>query len=198
MELEVAAQPAAPTARGRKRREAIVDAATVLFARQGFHPTGIDEIGEEAGITGPGIYRHFSSKEDLLIAALDRIWEFLRGAFEQASSLEPVEAFELLANTHARLALEHPAAVIVLLRELRHAPEGYRRAAARNEARYLDVWAEVIRGLRPANEDDARVVARAVTTAIWSSAAEPRTRRVSDERYLHLLVDLARSALGAR
>lgn len=197
MELEVAAQPAAPTARGRKRREAIVDAATVLFARQGFHPTGIDEIGEIAGITGPGIYRHFASKDDLLIAALDRIWEFLRGAFEQAPGLPPAQAFDVLSRTHARLALEHPAAVIVLLRELRHAPEAYRRAAARNEARYLDVWADVIRGLRPASPEDARVVARAVTTGIWSSAAEPRSRRVSDERYEELLVAVARNALGA-
>lgn len=197
MSLEVADQPSAPTERGQRRREAIVDAATGLFARQGYHPTGIDEIGEAAGITGPGIYRHFPSKEDLLIAALDRIWEALRAALEEAPTLEPPAAFDLLATVHARLGLEHPDAVIVLLRELRHAPDWYRRAAARNEASYLDAWSEVIGALRGVPAEEARVAARVVTTAIWSSAAEPADRRIDAARYLELLVAMARESLGA-
>lgn len=197
MSLEVADQPSAPTARGQRRREAIVDAATALFARQGYHPTGIDEIGEAAGITGPGIYRHFPSKEDLLIAALDRIWEALRAALEEAPTLEPSDAFDLLATVHARLGIERPDAVIVLLRELRHAPAWYRRAAARNEASYLDAWAEVIGEVRGAPTAEARVAARVVTTAIWSSAAELAERGIEDTRYLELLVAMARESLGA-
>ena len=70
-----AAQPKRATGSGRGsdvRREAILDAATKLFSVHGFAETGIDEIGEAVGITGPAVYRYFASKQDLLGAVLDR------------------------------------------------------------------------------------------------------------------------------
>src|SRR5579871_751654 len=48
------------------RREEILTAAAALFARRGFHGVTIDDIGAAAGLSGPGIYRHFSGKEAML------------------------------------------------------------------------------------------------------------------------------------
>ena len=58
---------------GGTRREEILDAAAGLFADRGYHGVSIDDIGAAVGMSGPGIYRHFASKEDILAQMLLRI-----------------------------------------------------------------------------------------------------------------------------
>jgi AcrR family transcriptional regulator len=52
-------------------RERLVDAASRVFARQGFAATTLDEVAEEAGLTKGAVYSNFDSKEDLVRAVLD-------------------------------------------------------------------------------------------------------------------------------
>jgi AcrR family transcriptional regulator len=51
-------------------KEALLQAAQVLFGKQGFDGTTIREIGEQAGVDASLIARYFGSKADLYIAAL--------------------------------------------------------------------------------------------------------------------------------
>ncbi len=65
------------TGKGRSRkntRERILEAAMELFAESGFSGTTISEVERRVGLAvGTGsLYRHFSSKEELLQAALER------------------------------------------------------------------------------------------------------------------------------
>lgn len=55
-------------------REVLIDAALALFASEGYRGTTIRKIEEAAGLTpgAGGLYRHFRSKEELLLAAVDR------------------------------------------------------------------------------------------------------------------------------
>ncbi len=53
-----------------RKRERILESATLLFARQGFHKTTVDEIAQLASISKGLVYVHFPSKEDLLEAVL--------------------------------------------------------------------------------------------------------------------------------
>ncbi len=49
------------------RRKLLLEAAADLFARQGFHAVGIDDIGAAAGgVSGPAVYRHFQNKDAIL------------------------------------------------------------------------------------------------------------------------------------
>ena len=52
------------------RREHLIDTAIELFAKHGFHATGIDMILARAGVSKKTLYRHFRSKEELILAAL--------------------------------------------------------------------------------------------------------------------------------
>ena len=52
------------------RRELILDAAVELFHRRGYHATSVDDIGQAVDVSGPAIYRHFSSKEEILVEAI--------------------------------------------------------------------------------------------------------------------------------
>ncbi|QFG79250.1 TetR/AcrR family transcriptional regulator [Acidithiobacillus sp. 'AMD consortium'] len=58
-------------------RERILLTAHTLFYREGIRSTGVDRIIAEAGVTKVTFYRHFPSKNDLIVAFLDyrhRIW----------------------------------------------------------------------------------------------------------------------------
>jgi len=54
------------------RRDHLVDTALKLFSRYGFHATGIDRILSESGVAKMTLYKHFKSKDELILAALQR------------------------------------------------------------------------------------------------------------------------------
>jgi AcrR family transcriptional regulator len=64
-------QPAAPIADD-SARERVLAAAYDLFAHRGIRDVGVDEIVTEAGIARATLYRHFKSKDDLVLAFLER------------------------------------------------------------------------------------------------------------------------------
>ncbi|MBI1247234.1 TetR family transcriptional regulator [bacterium] len=57
-------------------RDRLVEAASSRFYRDGFRNVGIDQILSDVGISKTAFYKHFQSKDDLLLAALDEkgIW----------------------------------------------------------------------------------------------------------------------------
>jgi len=50
----------------------ILEAATSLFVRHGFHGTAISAIAEATGLTKGALYNHFASKNDLLLALIKK------------------------------------------------------------------------------------------------------------------------------
>ena len=56
--------------RGEQTRLQIIQAATSLFIRQGYHGTSMRQVAQAAGIALGGIYNHFPSKEALFVAIL--------------------------------------------------------------------------------------------------------------------------------
>jgi AcrR family transcriptional regulator len=67
-----------------EKREHLVDVAARIFNRHGYHAAGIDQVIAEAGIAKTTLYRHFESKEDLIVAVLKRIDEQYRDNMRQA------------------------------------------------------------------------------------------------------------------
>src|SRR3954469_18230722 len=53
-------------------RERILEAAYDLFSRRGVRDVGIEEVIERAGVAKATLYRHFPSKDDLVVAVLER------------------------------------------------------------------------------------------------------------------------------
>ncbi|MCA1439920.1 TetR/AcrR family transcriptional regulator [Ensifer sp. IC4062] len=84
----------------------LLDTALRLFNQHGYHATGIDLIIAEAGVAKTTLYRHFETKEDLILAALERRDEedrlAMRTFVEQRTS-DPVErllaTFDFLETT---------------------------------------------------------------------------------------------------
>jgi AcrR family transcriptional regulator len=70
-----------PERRRELTRSALVEAAADVFARRGFEGASLDEIAEAAGFTRGAIYSNFGSKEDLMLAVVERYNETLVEAF---------------------------------------------------------------------------------------------------------------------
>jgi AcrR family transcriptional regulator len=111
--------------------ERILDTAYELFSRRGIRDVGIDELIERAGVAKATLYRYFPSKDDLVVAFLERReqrWTLgfvevearLRGATPEARLLAIFDAldewfrredFEACSfiNTLLEMRAEHPA-----------------------------------------------------------------------------------------
>jgi TetR/AcrR family acrAB operon transcriptional repressor len=56
-----------------KPRDRILDAAMLVFRRQGFRRSSIEQAAEAAGLTRQALYHHFKSKEELFRAVIERL-----------------------------------------------------------------------------------------------------------------------------
>lgn len=66
------------------RRDHLIETALELFYREGFHATGIDKILAQSGVAKMTLYKHFRSKDELILAALRRRDERFRNIFVRA------------------------------------------------------------------------------------------------------------------
>jgi AcrR family transcriptional regulator len=69
------------------RRNNLLDAASRIFARQGYEATSVEDIAFEAGIGKPTIYRYFPSKEALFEAAFGYALDDLETRLDAALAL---------------------------------------------------------------------------------------------------------------
>jgi AcrR family transcriptional regulator len=63
--------------RRQSARERILDTAYELFSQRGIHDVGVDELVARAGVAKATLYKHFSSKNELVLAFLEQreqIW----------------------------------------------------------------------------------------------------------------------------
>jgi AcrR family transcriptional regulator len=70
-----------------RKREQLLETAWRLFYRDGFHATGIDRILAEADVAKMTLYKHFHSKEELILAVLEK-----RGSEMHESLVRFIEA----------------------------------------------------------------------------------------------------------
>jgi AcrR family transcriptional regulator len=156
-----------------RRRQALIQAAGELFSDRPFDAVTVEEVCARAGVTGPALYRHFSSKQELLIAVLEdpleRLLDFARRVAAEES--DPRRALEQMVAFHSRLVLEGVAATLVFAKHEYSVPDDERRRLRRMMRLYVEEWAEVIGTLRPDLSDgQARVVAHGLFGLLNSMA----------------------------
>jgi AcrR family transcriptional regulator len=98
-----AAEGRAPAGRPTSKvpiRERIVEAATALFYAQGLRAVSADKIIAQVGITKVTFYRHFPTKDDLIVAYLERRakWERDAIAHAQQSADDVPDVFRIIAQ----------------------------------------------------------------------------------------------------
>jgi TetR/AcrR family fatty acid metabolism transcriptional regulator len=58
-----------------ERKNQILEAATAVFARLGFHKARMDDIVDESGLSKGSLYWYFNSKDEIILAILNRMFE---------------------------------------------------------------------------------------------------------------------------
>lgn len=74
----------------------LIDAASALFFRDGINATGIAAVAEFAGVSKMTLYAHFASKDELIVAFLDKRNERWEAAVEQTLAASEASADKLL------------------------------------------------------------------------------------------------------
>lgn len=134
-----------------RTRDRVLREAARLFARRGFHGTTIEDLGAACGISGPALYKHFASKDEvlarLLVGISEQLLEGGRGVVQAASG--PGEAVRALVAFHADFATSEPDLIRVQDRDLANlSPEAARQVRSLQRA-YVEVWVEALRRVRP-------------------------------------------------
>lgn len=79
-------------------KERILSAAIPVFGRFGFRKTSVDELARAAEISKQGLYLHFSSKEEVFIAAMRKYVEDGLKLVQQALSRPDASLYERLLD----------------------------------------------------------------------------------------------------
>ena len=172
----------APTRRPSNRRELILAAAIELFHERGYPATGVDDIGKAVDVSGPAIYRHFSSKEEILLEAIemaaDEVHEANRNV--RATGTGPMAVLEGYVRAYVRVAIERSALISVWTSEARHLTSSRRSPMTRRLRAWSSEWTDELQKVRPdlANDDARVLVAGAIGMISTTATTDLRAGRL--------------------
>jgi len=109
------------------RMEEILTAAVNEFLEKGYEGASVDSIARRAGLTKGGIYHHFRSKEEILLAANERFEEPVVSMIKTAESMpDPAEAISGFIKEYLEYWSGHPremAFIFLSVTKLLSSPE---------------------------------------------------------------------------
>lgn len=115
------------------KRDGILDAATALFARRGYHGCSMDAIAEALGVTKPFIYYQFRDKAEILAAICRKGADLTLSAVGEAEALTGSHEARLhyFCERLAQIVIAHRGYLMVYMREMGNLADEHRHAIAR-------------------------------------------------------------------
>lgn len=183
--------------------DAPLSGALQAFLDLGYHGATIRDIAQRAGLSVPGIYHHWPTKQDLLVALLDLTMNDLldRARAARAEADGPVERFSRLVECLALYHTERRELGFIGASEMRSLdpPHRVRISAARQQVQRM-VDDEVVEGCRRRLMATAmpKEAARAVVTMCtalpqWWSPAGPSSPETVAAQYVDFALDVVRA-----
>jgi AcrR family transcriptional regulator len=157
-------------------RQKILDVAGDLFFRHGYRAVGVDTIVKETGMAKMTLYRHFPSKDELIVAYLEGVDRLMQDWLDEATRL------------HEGQPREQLLAIFTALQKLVKSPQCYGCAFMMSSAEFPELDSP---GHKVALAHKKSVRARFEKLARGAGARQPG--RLADE--LLLLMDGAFAAV---
>ena len=158
------------TVRGRARREQIIAAAGALFHERGYQEVTLAEVSRRVELTAPALYRHFSSKEQLLMATLSATLDYSESVLLQYADRD----IAVLVGAMVEVGLQRREIWTLIQREVRHLDAGDRRdIAGRYAAVVHAVTAAVVRSHAHLPTDTCHLIACAMLSVAGSPSTDP-------------------------
>ncbi len=128
------------------KHEAILRAATAVFAEKGFFNSKVADIAKAAGVADGTVYLYFKNKDDILHSIFDRAMEkfIAEGRRELADLENPEDRLRRIAELHLeRLGADREMAIVFQV-ELRGSIKFMQEFSASGFAEYLDIIRKTI------------------------------------------------------
>jgi AcrR family transcriptional regulator len=131
------------------RREEILTQAAKLFAERGYDKTDTTLLAETVGVGKGTVYRYFSSKRELFLAAADRVMRMLCQQIDVriAPIQDPLEQISSAVHEFLEFFAEHPGFVELLIQERALFKDRKRPTFIEHRMMNIDRWRAFYRDL---------------------------------------------------
>jgi TetR/AcrR family fatty acid metabolism transcriptional regulator len=166
------------------KREAILRAATTVFARNGYFNSKVADIAREAGVADGTVYLYFKSKEEILHQIFDRSVEEALGAARKRVEriTDPREKLRQIAFLHLeRLGADRDLAVVFQV-ELRGSTKFMEEFSAAGFAEYLALIRSTFEEGQRAGLFRPELNARVVAKVLFGALDEMATNWILSKR----------------
>lgn len=148
-------------------RDEILEAAAQIFRQKGFHAASMQDIAQAVNLQKASLYHHVNSKQEILLALLDRALDMLIQQSEVilAQPFTPAEKLRLAMHAYLQTMLEYSDLAAVLLLEYRSLEPQYHTRHMPRRDRFERLWRDLIQeGMERGDFTcgDAALAARAV------------------------------------
>lgn len=181
------------------RQRQFIEAAAQLFSERGYHAVSINEISAAIGLSGPAIYRHYTSKEALLVAVLDDAITYHLDGVRQivASHSDPAEALDAIVAHHVSFVIDQTGNIVTWRTEFHSLPEADRHRLRYLQRLYIEEWVRTVKKLSPQLDDGhVRAICHAAIGLIQSYAEFHRPLSTGKMRLLLHSMALKTLAFG--
>ncbi len=188
------------------KREAILRAATQVFARNGFFNAQMADVARVAGVAAGTVYLYFRGKDDLLASVFERT---MREAIEEGRSVveaatSPRERLRRIARLHLeRIGRDRDLAVVFQV-ELRQSTKFMERFSSTHLRQYLGIIRQVIADGQAAGEFRRDVNPTVAAKVFFGALDEMATNWILSRRRYALaadadvVIDLFLNGVGAK
>ncbi|KQY58219.1 TetR family transcriptional regulator [Aeromicrobium sp. Root495] len=176
------------------REQKILQAAERLFSERSFDGVGIDAIGKEAGIVGSGVYRHFSSKQEILATLMDEVIDAMLLQVPETTD-DPRADLRALVAVHVRFCLGRAQLADIWQRENHLLTDDHLRRFTRRQHQYIEHWVGLLDACYPGHPREDLVATIRGVHALMSSDTTRRAGSRPPADLESLLVRLAMAAM---
>ena len=130
-------------------KEQILNAATNLFASKGFGATSVRNISEKVGLSVPGMFHYFSSKEKILYAIMTL---FMENAYKKIieiynADIDPIEKLSEICKFYVEQYAGHKHQLTILISERKSLIPEHRQICIRKERDYVEALKHLFKDL---------------------------------------------------
>lgn len=188
------------------KRDAILRAATQVFAQRGFFNAQVADVAKAAGVAAGTVYLYFRSKDDLLVSLFERTMKdaIAEGRAALVGAVDPRERLSRIARLHLeRLGRDRDLAVVFQV-ELRQSTKFMERFSSSYLREYLGIIREAVEAGQANGLFRRDVSATAAAKILFGALDEMatnwmlsrRTYRLEDEAAT--VIDLFLNGVGSR
>ena len=187
------------------KRDAILRAATQVFAQRGFFNAQVADIARAAGVAAGTVYLYFRSKDDLLVSLFERTMRdaIAEGRAALLGAVDPRERLRRIARLHLeRLGRDRDLAVVFQV-ELRQSTKFMERFSSSYLREYLGLIREAVEAGQAAGLFRRDVNATTAAKILFGALDEMATnwmlsrRRYALEKDADTVIDLFLHGVGA-